>query len=58
VLKNVYYTQEGLKLPTPGAVRVEEMINYFSYNYPQSSKDKPFSITTEAAPCPWNEDLN
>ena len=42
-------------LPTPGAVRIEEMINYFSYNYPQPSSDKPFSITTESAPCPWNE---
>lgn len=42
-------------LPTPGAVRIEEMINYFSYNYPQPANDKPFSITTEAAPCPWNE---
>ena len=42
-------------LPTPGAVRIEEMINYFSYNYPQPTNDKPFSITTEAAPCPWNE---
>ena len=44
------------KLPTPGAVRIEEMINYFSYNYPQPSNDKPFSITTELAKCPWNED--
>jgi Ca-activated chloride channel family protein len=42
-------------LPTPGAVRIEEMINYFSYNYPQPSNDIPFSITTESAPCPWNE---
>ncbi|MFL5743154.1 MAG: von Willebrand factor type A domain-containing protein [Niastella sp.] len=44
------------RLPTPGAVRVEEMINYFSYNYPQPSNDKPFSITTESAQCPWNKD--
>jgi Ca-activated chloride channel family protein len=44
------------RLPTPGAVRIEEMINYFSYNYPQPSNDRPFSITTESAPCPWNED--
>jgi Ca-activated chloride channel family protein len=43
-------------LPAPGAVRIEEMINYFSYNYPQPSNDKPFSITTELAQCPWNED--
>jgi Ca-activated chloride channel homolog len=43
------------RLPTPGAVRIEEMINYFSYNYPQPSNARPFSITTESAPCPWNE---
>jgi Ca-activated chloride channel family protein len=44
------------RLPTPGAVRIEEMINYFSYNYPQPANDRPFSITTESVPCPWNED--
>jgi Ca-activated chloride channel family protein len=44
------------KLPTPGAVRIEEMINYFSYNYPQPSNDRPFSITTETSQCPWNKD--
>lgn len=43
------------RLPTPGAVRIEEMINYFSYNYPQPADDKPFSITTEWSSCPWNE---
>ncbi|MDH7461477.1 von Willebrand factor type A domain-containing protein [Chitinophagaceae bacterium 26-R-25] len=42
-------------LPTPGAVRVEEMINYFSYNYPQPKDDKPFSVTTESTQCPWNK---
>ncbi|MBV4358463.1 vWA domain-containing protein [Pinibacter aurantiacus] len=43
-------------LPTPGAVRVEEMINYFSYNYPQPKDDKPFSVTTESTKCPWNNE--
>lgn len=43
-------------LPTPGAVRVEEMINYFSYHYPQPKDDKPFSVTTESTQCPWNTD--
>jgi Ca-activated chloride channel family protein len=37
-------------------VRIEEMINYFSYDYPQPADDRPFSITTELAPCPWNQD--
>lgn len=44
------------KLPTPGAVRIEEMINYFSYQYPQPTDGKPFSVITESSRCPWNED--
>ena len=42
------------QLPPKGAVRIEEMINYFSYDYPDPATD-PFSITTELAACPWNE---
>jgi len=41
-------------LPPPDAVRIEEMINYFSYAYPQPTGDAPFSITTELGTCPWN----
>lgn len=43
------------QLPPAGAVRIEEMINYFTYNYPQPSGDAPFSINTEYTTCPWNE---
>jgi Ca-activated chloride channel family protein len=41
--------------PTEGAVRIEEMINYFNYNYtaPQTT-DQPFAIHTEVAASPWN----
>ncbi len=42
------------QLPPADAVRVEEMINYFSYNYPQPKGNDPFSITTEYTDCPWN----
>ncbi len=35
------------------AVRIEEMINYFHYDYPEPAKNEPFSITTEISPCPW-----
>lgn len=42
------------QLPPADAVRVEEMINYFSYNYPQPKNNDPFSITTEYTDCPWN----
>jgi len=42
------------ELPPAGAVRTEEMINYFHYRYPQPTGDDPFSITTEMSTCPWN----
>ncbi|HKV11367.1 MAG TPA: VWA domain-containing protein [Thermoanaerobaculia bacterium] len=41
--------------PPHDAVRIEEMINYFSYDYPDPPAEQPFSITTEIASCPWNE---
>lgn len=40
------------KLPPVGAIRVEEMINYFNYNY-QDPDEQPISITTEVGPCLW-----
>ncbi len=43
------------QLPQPDAVRIEEMINYFSYNYPKPINNQPFSITTEYTDCPWNK---
>jgi len=42
------------QLPPAGAVRIEEMINYFSYHYPQPTNAAPFSINTELSDCPWN----
>jgi Ca-activated chloride channel family protein len=47
------YLQMG-QIPPAGAVRIEEMINYFHYEYPQPKGVDPFSINTEMAPCPWN----
>jgi Ca-activated chloride channel family protein len=46
------YLAQGT-LPPPEAVRIEEMINYFDYDYPQPAGDVPFSITTEVSGCPW-----
>jgi Ca-activated chloride channel homolog len=43
----------GQKVPKD-AVRVEEMINFFKYNYPQPTNENPFSINTEFSNCPWN----
>lgn len=42
------------QLPPADAVRVEEMINYFHYDYPQPVNQDPFSINTEISTCPWN----
>lgn len=40
----------------PDAVRIEEMINYFSYDYPDPVGDDPFSVNTEQFTCPWKTD--
>jgi Ca-activated chloride channel family protein len=44
------------QLPPPDAVRLEEFINYFEYDYPKPTGADPFSITTELGDCPWNRD--
>jgi Ca-activated chloride channel family protein len=41
------------QMPPKDAVRIEELINYFPYSYPEPAGEHPFSITTEAADCPW-----
>jgi len=40
-------------LPPVDAVRIEELVNYFSYNYAEPMAGKPFSVHTELSPCPW-----
>ena len=50
------YLTQYHRLPPPDAVRIEEMINYFDYDYPQPTGERPFTITTEVAACPWNAD--
>ncbi|MEP1034549.1 von Willebrand factor type A domain-containing protein [Ekhidna sp.] len=42
------------QLPEKDAVRIEEMINYFNYEYKNPSGKDPFSINTEVAKAPWN----
>lgn len=46
----------GLKDIPTGAVRIEEMLNYFSYDYKLPNKKEPFGVTTVIGDCPWNED--
>lgn len=50
------YIEEGM-LPPAGAVRVEEMINYFDYDYVSDPEaGKKFAVYTEYSDCPWNKD--
>lgn len=45
------------QMPPADAVRTEELINYFRYDYPlPEDRSKPFSVTTTMATTPWNED--
>ena len=47
------FIEQG-QLPPKDAVRIEELINYFPYEYPQPEGDRPFSITAELSAAPWN----
>lgn len=48
---------QGTPIPAD-AVRIEEMINYFDYDYPEPEGEDPFSVTTEYSVCPWNPENN
>jgi Ca-activated chloride channel family protein len=43
------------RLPPEGAVRIEELINYFRFDYTEPAGDAPVALATEVAVCPWNE---
>ena len=45
--------QEG-QMPPIDAVRIEEMINYFEYDYPSAKSDAPFSVDVTVSACPWS----
>ena len=51
---NVRRFINGGQRPPIDAVRIEEMINYFSFDYPDPDGDHPFSVTTEVSTAPWN----
>jgi Ca-activated chloride channel homolog len=54
---NVRRFLNGGSLPPQDAVRVEEMINYFDYQYDApTTRDTPFKVATELSPAPWNQD--
>ncbi len=52
MIENGYSLEE---IPA-GAVRIEEMLNYFSYDYKLPKKNEPFGVTTVIGDCPWNAD--
>ncbi len=47
------YLNDG-QMPPKDAVRIEELVNYFEYDYPQPIGNQPFSVNTEVATAPWN----
>ncbi|WP_282118165.1 vWA domain-containing protein [Maribacter aquivivus] len=49
------FINNGKEVPVD-AVKIEEMINYFDYDYPQPTNEHPFSVNTEVAQTPWNVD--
>jgi Ca-activated chloride channel family protein len=44
------------QLPPKDAVRIEELVNYFHYDYPQPIGEDPFTVQTELGQCPWNKE--
>ena len=49
------FLQQGQR-PPKDAVRIEEMVNYFNYDYPKPEGEHPFSVYTELSQAPWNSD--
>ncbi|TFH39383.1 MAG: hypothetical protein E4G95_01290, partial [Bacteroidia bacterium] len=49
------FINQGTKPPLD-AVRIEEMVNYFKYDYPEPDREHPFSVYAEASTCPWNRE--
>ncbi len=47
------FIQQG-QLPPANAVRIEELVNYFRYDYPEPADGSPFSVNIDVATCPWN----
>ncbi len=44
------------QMPPASAVRIEEFVNYFTYDYPEPDAGQPFSVAAEVARCPWKPD--
>lgn len=48
------FINQGQK-PQKDAIRIEEFVNYFKYNYDEPTKKDPVKVTTEVGTCPWND---
>jgi Ca-activated chloride channel family protein len=53
---NIRRHLDQMQKPPKDAVRIEEMINYFNYNYAQPIDEHPFVVETEVSDCPWNKE--
>lgn len=51
---NVRRMLNNSQLPPANSVRIEELVNYFDYDYPQPKDEHPFAVYTEYGICPWN----
>ena len=49
------FLMEHRMLPPPDAVRIEEFVNYFTYDYAEPTDEHPFAVHVEVAGCPWRE---
>jgi len=50
------YIMQYNQMPPVNGIRIEELVNYFDYDYPQPEEGKPFSVTMEMADSPWRDD--
>ena len=55
-LRRMILSGYALEDINPDAVRIEEMLNYFSYDYDKPEDGEPFGVNSQIARCPWNED--
>lgn len=53
-LRRLVRSGAGLGTIDPGAVRIEEMLNYFDYDYAAPAEGEDFALTARAGACPWN----
>ncbi|HSW59613.1 MAG TPA: von Willebrand factor type A domain-containing protein, partial [bacterium] len=52
------YIMSYNQMPSVNGIRIEELVNYFDYDYPQPQEGKPFSVTMEMADSPWRDDAS